>query len=175
MKRFIISLIILISLFLLVIPAQAQQGLIDRLTEQLGGRQKGVFVETPAETVFVNIIMWIMSIIGIICVAFIIWGAVMYAISGGNEEQITRAKKILFYAIIGLVIAILALTIAQFVTRVVRGGEWCMLCWEIDPETGTWYETGTPFETQSACQEAAYYAQEQGHSCSCQSGPCPSP
>lgn len=137
---------------------------------------RGEFVQTGAESVIVNVVMWMMSIIGIVAVAFVIYGGIMYATSSGNEQQIERAKKILLYAIIGLVIAILALTITTFATRVVRGGAYHMLCWETDPESGTTYQVCTPFETEPACREAVYYAQDQGRSCSGPyPGPCPSP
>lgn len=77
--------------------------------------------KAPAETILVNIIGWIVGIIGLICIAFIIYGGVIYATSGGSEEQVNRGKKILLWSIIGLVICILAYTIARTVVTLVRG------------------------------------------------------
>ena len=106
-------------------PTQAQEKLIPGLLNQLGGRVVGVFVQAPAESIVVNVIMWIMSIVGILSVALIIYGGVIYATSGGNEKKVEQAKKILLYAIIGLVVAIMALVIARVVTVVITGGDAC--------------------------------------------------
>ena len=38
--------------------------------------------------------------------------------AGGNEEQIAKAKKIITYAVIGLIIIILSFAIVNFVTSV---------------------------------------------------------
>lgn len=86
---------------------------------------EGVFVEAPggAAGIIVNIVMWMMSIIALLALAFIVYGAIKYVTSAGNEKQIEEAKKILLYAIIGLVIAILAVVIIQLVARVVERGE----------------------------------------------------
>lgn len=165
-KKIFISLTILLFLFLLITPAQAQQGLIDRLRQQLGGREVGVFVEVPAEQVVVNVIMWIMSILGIIAVGFIIYGGIMYATSGGNEKQIEQAKKILLYAIIGLVIAILALVIATLVTVVVTGGNAC----EVFSPDGWVTCYSTPCRDLPQCTQSQYYP---GYSCTPASSSCP--
>ncbi len=69
--------------------------------------------ETDIALVIVNIIRWIMGIVGLICVIMIIYGGVTYATAAGVEERIETGKKILLWAIVGLVIAILAFTLAR--------------------------------------------------------------
>lgn len=51
---------------------------------------------------------------GAVAVLFIIIGAVQYAISAGNQSQITKAKDTILYALVGLVISISAFAIVQF-------------------------------------------------------------
>jgi len=84
---------------------------------------RGIFRGGEAGQFIVDMVTWMMSIIGAVAIAFIVWGAVMYVTSAGREKQIETAKRILLYAIIGFIIAILAVVILQVVGRVVIGEE----------------------------------------------------
>jgi hypothetical protein len=66
----------------------------------------------------VNIMLYI---IGIACVIMLIYGGIRYATSGGNEKGITSGKNTIMYAIIGLIIAILAYAIVNFVIGGIGG------------------------------------------------------
>lgn len=65
--------------------------------------------------IFTNVINVLLFIIGVISVIMIIVGGVRYAVSGGSAEQVKGAKNTIMYAIIGVVIAILAYAIVNFV------------------------------------------------------------
>ena len=65
-----------------------------------------------------TIINWVLIVVGIICVVFIIIGGIRYATSGGDPEKVKSAKNTILYALIGLVIAILANVIVQVVFSV---------------------------------------------------------
>ncbi len=67
----------------------------------------------------VNIMFFI---IGVMAVIMIIWGGIRYVLSAGNSAAITSAKNTIFYSIIGLIIAILAYAIVNFVINTVAGG-----------------------------------------------------
>ena len=60
----------------------------------------------------VNLLLWA---IGIISVIMIIIGGIRYATSNGDSTQVTAAKNTIMYAVIGLVIAIFAYAIVNFV------------------------------------------------------------
>ena len=62
----------------------------------------------------------VLVLTGILCTIFIIMAGIKYATSGGDEKKITSAKHTLTYAIIGLVIALLAGIIVNFVMGTVR-------------------------------------------------------
>ena len=53
---------------------------------------------------------------GALSVIFIIVGGFRYVISGGNPKEVAQAKATITYAIIGLVVSILAVVIVNFVT-----------------------------------------------------------
>ena len=60
----------------------------------------------------VNLLLWA---IGIISVIMIIIGGIRYATSNGDSNQVTAAKNTIMYAVLGLVIAIFAYAIVNFV------------------------------------------------------------
>ena len=63
-----------------------------------------------------TIINFFLGLLGLIAVAFLIYAGVLMVTAGGQEEQIGKAKKVITYAVIGIVIILLAYTIVQFVT-----------------------------------------------------------
>jgi len=65
-----------------------------------------------------DVINWILIAAGIIAVGFIIWAGIRYVLSGGDAEKVKKAKNTLLYAIIGLLIAALALVIVNLVISV---------------------------------------------------------
>jgi len=65
-----------------------------------------------------DIINWILIAAGIIAVGFIIWAGIRYVMSGGDAEKVKKAKNTLLYAIIGLLIAALALIIVNLVINI---------------------------------------------------------
>lgn len=72
-------------------------------------------------TTIANIIRTVMGFLGIIAVIIILVGGFLWMTSGGNEEKVKKAKKVLTSGVIGLVIVIAAFSIAQFVITRVAG------------------------------------------------------
>jgi len=71
-----------------------------------------LFGEGSIFTTIVNILLFI---IGAISVIMLIYGGIRYTISAGDSGSVTAAKNTILYAIVGLVIAILAYAIVNFV------------------------------------------------------------
>ena len=69
-------------------------------------------------TTVVNILLWA---IGLISVIMIIIGGIRYATSNGDSNAVTGAKNTIMYAVIGLVIAIFAYAIVNFVLVQITG------------------------------------------------------
>lgn len=68
-----------------------------------------------ASDVFTNILDITYFVIGVVAVIVIIFAGIMYTTSAGNPANIKKAKDAIVYAIVGLVIALLAFVITQFV------------------------------------------------------------
>ncbi len=64
---------------------------------------------------FKQITNTILYIVGIVAVIMLIIGGIKYVVSGGDSKKVTDAKNTVLYAIIGLVIAVFAYAIVNFV------------------------------------------------------------
>ena len=53
---------------------------------------------------------------------FILWAGFLYLTAAGDEEKVGKAKSILVYAIIAVIIAVISLGFAQVVANFVEGG-----------------------------------------------------
>lgn len=62
-----------------------------------------------------TIIQVILGLVGVVAVIMLIIGGFKYTISGGNDKQVEAAKNQIMYAVIGIVITLLAAGIVQFV------------------------------------------------------------
>lgn len=69
-------------------------------------------VSSMAKTI-INILL---TILGIIAVIMIIFGGIRYTTSGGDSSRVKAAKDTIMYSVVGLVVAILAFAIVNFVT-----------------------------------------------------------
>jgi hypothetical protein len=56
-------------------------------------------------------------LVGALSVIVLIVGGLRYVLSGGNPAQVTSAKNTILYAIVGIVIAVAAYAIVQFVFK----------------------------------------------------------
>lgn len=64
--------------------------------------------------IIVNILLFLL---GAIAVIMIVIGGIRYATSNGDQSAITSAKNTILYAVIGLVVAIMAYAIVNFVIQ----------------------------------------------------------
>ena len=68
------------------------------------------------------IILMFLSVVGLISVAYIIYGGFRYVTSGGNSETTAAAKKTIVNALIGLIIVILSYVMVRLVTNAALNG-----------------------------------------------------
>lgn len=65
--------------------------------------------------IIIDIINILLGLAAVLAVAAIIWGAVMFITSLGNEQRVASAKKIIFWAIAGLLIIGFSFAIIQLI------------------------------------------------------------
>jgi hypothetical protein len=75
-----------------------------------------------------NIVNLVMGILAVILFLILVWGGVTYMTAGGNDEQTTKGRKIIFDGIIGLVIVLAAYAIGRYVISSVWGNATFFAC-----------------------------------------------
>ena len=85
-------------------------------------------VTAPATTVaaesnIIDLILRIasvfMAVVAGVAVIALIFGGISYAMALGNDEKIQKAKRMIFWSVIGLVVALVARFVVQFVISTV--------------------------------------------------------
>ncbi len=76
---------------------------------------KAVGVTTDVMSTLNVIINVALGVIGFVAVVMIIFGGIQYTTSAGDAAKVTKAKNTILYGIVGLVIALLAFAIVNFV------------------------------------------------------------
>ncbi len=64
----------------------------------------------------------IVGVVGVVAVAVIIIGGIFFVTSQGDASKVTRARNTILYGVVGLIVALLAFAIVNFVLSSVFGG-----------------------------------------------------
>ena len=87
---------------------------------QGAGTPDSIDGESGIVTTVINIILYV---VGIISVIMIIFGGIKYATSAGDTGKVTQAKNTLVYAVVGLLVAVFAFALVNWVLKGVGAGE----------------------------------------------------
>lgn len=108
------------TLLMLTAPALAQ-GAVDNGLDMARGDGVPTNLADGDGSIIRDAINLMLTAVAVISVIMLIYGGFRYIISGGQKEAVTNAKNTILYAIIGLLIAIFAYAIIQFVVNVATG------------------------------------------------------
>lgn len=119
---FILLGVILVSSVALV-PVAESQGTNTPGGEFTGGITKakelaksaGLSDKTDVFPVIANIIQFLLALSAILAMGAIVWGGIMYIMSLGDESKAEKAKGVIKYAIIGVIIVLLSFVIVSFI------------------------------------------------------------
>jgi hypothetical protein len=123
-----IILLVIFSAVLLNISATLAQAPGQGPPQLIGGEAAGALAEQDAAfigasglgtaspaLVVSQVIKVILSLLGVVFILLIIYGGFLWLTSAGNEETVSKAKRLLTAAIIGLIIVLAAYVITVFV------------------------------------------------------------
>ena len=93
------------------------------LAEEGGGEENGVGEVPDINPIAAlkTIIQYAFYVLMILAVLFLIMAGFMFVTARGNEDQIKKARTMLTYAVIGVVVAILAQGAITFIESILRG------------------------------------------------------
>jgi hypothetical protein len=69
-----------------------------------------------------NFLNFFLGFLGFLAVVMIIYGGILYVTAAGKQETIDKGKKIIMYAIVGIVIILLSFAIVNTVLGGIGGG-----------------------------------------------------
>ena len=92
---------------------------IDKNSETYKSLCGGTKTEADAENVVKSILGTVFTWTGIVSVIVIIIGGIFYMLSQGDPGKVARAKNTILYAVIGLIVSLLAFAIVNFVLTAV--------------------------------------------------------
>ncbi len=119
MKRFLAyilaSALVMPQTLLAVSPSQIGQNACNQAgSGAIGCGGPGIF---DSGGFFGKVISLVIFIVGAVSVLMIVIGALRYTLSGGDQAGIRSAKDTILYALVGLVLAVLAYGIVAFVLK----------------------------------------------------------
>jgi len=116
-----------LALALPVAPAMAAAASCDGSGGASAGANCAQGNNTPTSlfgtgSVFVTVVNTLLFVIGAVAVIMLIYGGIRYTISGGDQKAVTDAKNTILYAVIGIVVAVMAYAIVNFVLTSLANG-----------------------------------------------------
>lgn len=120
MKNKLFISIILVAIIILVPQFVSADALGSGLLRQSVGN---IGLEESVENSVANIIKTILALTGTMFLVLTVVAGVMWMTASGNEDKISKAKKIIIGATIGLAVVLFAYTITAFIAgRLEAGG-----------------------------------------------------
>lgn len=65
-----------------------------------------------------EIIAYAIILAGFFSIVFMLWGGIQYIVSGGKEDKVKKATNTIRYAIVGLIVTILSVSIINIVGQI---------------------------------------------------------
>lgn len=71
--------------------------------------------------IVLSIVNFFLGFLGLLAVIMVIYGGFLYVSSAGNEENVNKAKKILLYAVLGIVVIIVSFALINTILGAAAG------------------------------------------------------
>lgn len=69
-----------------------------------------------------KIVNFFLGFLGLLAVIMVIYGGFLYISSAGNDEKVGQAKKILLYAVLGIVVIVVSFALVNTLLKGLGGG-----------------------------------------------------
>lgn len=117
-KIILMSLALMLGFGLTLVPSTA--GAINLLSSACDGEAAKTAVckskgDDDLKTFIKDLVNSLLYVLGAVCVIVIIIAGIFYATSSGNSAQVEKAKNTILYSVVGLIVALLAYAIINWV------------------------------------------------------------
>ena len=113
----IMKTLLIFALFFGIVAISAFNAMAQTITIPNPLGSGGSDIPTLVDT----IATWLLEIGLVISTIIILWAAILFMFSGGNQEKVTMARKTLWYAIIGITILLLAKGVTSIIQNLLSG------------------------------------------------------
>lgn len=96
-------------------------GLIDS-SDNISAVAEATGGEGSIKSLVQTLLNFALSFLGFVATVMVIYGGILYVVSAGDEESVGKAKKILMYAVIGIVIILISFALVNTVLGAGLGG-----------------------------------------------------
>jgi len=93
------------------------------------------FVDKPVVNIFNDAAAWLLSIVGAIALAMLVYGGIRYIFSGGSPDSQNSAKKTITYAIVGLILIMASYAILAVISNVLTNETISITNAKVDPNS----------------------------------------
>lgn len=77
---------------------------------------------TPVATIIMNVMNWLLAILGFVAVLGFVISGMQYLLSAGDEGMVETAKRNMKYSIIGVVVALSGRVLIMAINNLLSGG-----------------------------------------------------
>lgn len=74
----------------------------------------------PVKDILVNLLNWLLQIVGIIAIMGFVVSGIMYLVSAGNEEMIKNAKKYMLYCLVGVAVVLASFVVIKTIDAILN-------------------------------------------------------
>ena len=78
--------------------------------------------DTPLPAMILQLVNYALGLVGVLALGFIVFGGFLYITAHGESQQIEKAKGIIIYSVIGIIVVGLAAALVTFVIGSIIGG-----------------------------------------------------
>lgn len=83
--------------------------------------KSGLATEPDIAHIILQVVAWLLSLVAVLALAVLVWGSVSYVISLGDEGKTEKAKKMILYAIVGVLLTGVSFVILRVVQGIIAG------------------------------------------------------
>ena len=91
---------------------------IEEASAQIGINIKNPITTSDFGEIVENILLWLLSVAGVITIFMLVIGGIMYMTAGGDEQKVATAKKVVTWAIIGLGLILISYSIITVLDQI---------------------------------------------------------
>jgi hypothetical protein len=94
---------------------------LEAITTYVKPKEAGLATGTDITPVILRIVRILLGLVAVLALVALVWASIMYIISLGDESRTEKAKKIILYAIIGVLLSGLSFLILSVIQTIITG------------------------------------------------------